>query len=161
MVDSPTESLRTELLPTLHRIWNVFLNFLLISSRLSIKISIKLSLNGFYLTSRVLLWTGLFTDIDPAVDKLPEYRYEALKTHRHIRLLEISRRYPFGPIRCRMFAVHLDELPTYECNLYTWGDPAMIHNINVGRSLPARSDGQCIRDYPQSSVFPESKTGMD
>jgi hypothetical protein len=124
MLDNPTESLHTELLPALRRIGNVVLSRALTSIRLGIK--------GFYLLLDALDRTGLFFDVDPAVSNLHKYEYENLTTDRHIRLLEISRQYPFGPIRCEIISKSLDERFDYESISYAWGDKEKTHKIKVG-----------------------------
>lgn len=123
MIDIPTESLHTELLPALRRIGNVVLTHTLIFIRLGIK--------GYNLLLDALDRTGLFFDVDPAVDNLREYKYDELTTDRHIRLLEISRQYPFGPIRCKIISKSLDERFDYESISYTWGDSTETRNIKV------------------------------
>ncbi|PQE21754.1 heterokaryon incompatibility protein [Rutstroemia sp. NJR-2017a BBW] len=48
-----------------------------------------------------------------------------------MRLLEITRRYPFGPICCSIVHKSLDEKFDYEAISYTWGSPDLTHKIRV------------------------------
>ena len=65
--------------------------------------------------------------------KVP-YKYSKLTGDRHIRLLNIKKRYPFGLIECEMFTTSLDKAPEYEAISYTWGDPTKTHGIIINES---------------------------
>ncbi|PQE15314.1 Heterokaryon incompatibility protein [Rutstroemia sp. NJR-2017a BVV2] len=115
-VDNPTDRLYAELLPFISTIGK------------TVFIPMRISID---LLNKRLQQSGLFFDVDPAVDTLPAYKYEKLTGKRHIRLLEITRRYPFGPICCSIVHRSLEEKFDYEAISYTWGSPDLTHKIRV------------------------------
>ncbi|PQE30453.1 heterokaryon incompatibility -domain-containing protein [Rutstroemia sp. NJR-2017a WRK4] len=122
-VDNRTDRFYAELLPMISTIGNIVL--------IPMRIFIEPGFKGYHLLTKRLQQSGLFCDVDPAVDTLPVYKYEKLTGKRHMRLLEITRRYPFGPICCSIVHKSLDEKFDYEAISYTWGSPDLMHKIRV------------------------------
>jgi hypothetical protein len=66
-----------------------------------------------------------------------QYLYTSLGSNgKCVRLLVLHPRIPCSDIRCSLFEVSLDNVPSYEAISYTWGDASMRENIWVnGRRL--------------------------
>lgn len=80
----------------------------------------------------ILQWTGWFDDVVPIDKDCPEYVYFDLPTNRSIRLLEVSRKYPWGPLQLELYPYDLESCPTYEAISYTWGDATKVRIITIG-----------------------------
>jgi hypothetical protein len=55
------------------------------------------------------------------------YVYSALPSNRHIRLLDLKPGRLSEPISCSLYAVAIDNMPTYTALSYTWGEPKLDH----------------------------------
>ncbi|KAF4636845.1 hypothetical protein G7Y89_g1239 [Cudoniella acicularis] len=61
-----------------------------------------------------------------------QYFYTPLKNHgESVRLLVLHPRIPLSDVRCSLFEVSLDNVPSYEAISYTWGDASIRENIWV------------------------------
>jgi hypothetical protein len=80
----------------------------------------------------IFQWTGWFVDVDPIDEDCPEYVYCDLPTNRSIRILEVSRKYPWGPLQLELYPYDLESCPTYEAISYRWGDATKVRLITIG-----------------------------
>jgi Heterokaryon incompatibility protein (HET) len=76
-------------------------------------------------------WTGWFVDMDPIDNNVSQYEYCKLPTDRTIRLLLLSRKYPWGPLQLELYPYGLGECPPYEAISYTWGDASNVCLITI------------------------------
>jgi hypothetical protein len=85
------------------------------------------------------IWRDLFCRNDNHYyEKL---RYEQLSEKRSIRLLQLSRSFPFGPVKCELSIHRIDSRPSYEAISYTWGDPSQSRSVIInGYKLEVNSN---------------------
>jgi hypothetical protein len=79
----------------------------------------------------IFQWTGWFADVNPIDEDCLDYVYCELPTSRSIRILEISRSYPWGPLQLNLYPFDIESCPPYEAISYTWGDPKKIRLVTI------------------------------
>ena len=85
------------------------------------------------------IWRDLFSRNDN--HHYEKLRYERLSEKRSIRLLQLSRPFPFGPVKCELSIHRMDSRPSYEAISYTWGDPSQSRSVIInGYKLEVNSN---------------------
>ena len=75
------------------------------------------------------IWRGLFSRNENHYYEI--LRYERLSEKHSIRLLQLSRPFPFGPVKCELSIHRIDSRPSYEAISYTWGDPSQSRSVII------------------------------
>ena len=85
------------------------------------------------------IWRDLFSRNDN--HHYEKLRYERLSEKRSIRLLQLSRPFSFGPVKCELSIHRMDSRPSYEAISYTWGDPSQSRSVIInGYKLEVNSN---------------------
>ncbi len=115
--------------PLRHIQWglSIFLNILYLLVAYMISISKIVTRATFLFLQRV--WDFFSRNDEHLV--FPRYIHEPLWDERSIRLLHLSRGFPFGPVRYKLTVHGIDSRPSYEAISYTWGDLTSRRSIII------------------------------
>ena len=71
------------------------------------------------------------TKVIPNLTTSTRYKYVPLESQHHIRVICVSPGDGDEPLFCEIHHVDLDDDPSYEALSYVWGDPELVHRLEI------------------------------